>query len=274
MSFLALALALLIDTFTAWRVNVQRDGVFLTELQRLQRGNSRATSSMALVLIPAVLLALLLHVLQPVAYGLLVLPVHVLVLLYSLGRNDPRAALGAFRDAWRRDDPATAARVAERDLGLTADDPDGLLARVQSNLLWEAYQGFFAVVFWYCLLGPAGALAYRLLALSTTHAQTPAAKAQSLRCRYWADWLPVRVMATSFALVGNFVTVSRLMLVEVLNPQVSAAQLIAKAGDAADHGAAHGPAATPLARLDRLWELLVRCTVLWFTLLAVWTVMG
>ena len=42
---------------------------------------------------------------------------------------------------------------------------------VQTRLLWKSYEGFFAVIFWYLLLGPMAALAYRLLALCFEHAQ-------------------------------------------------------------------------------------------------------
>ena len=69
-----------------------------------------------------------------------------------------------FRDAWRRGDEQAALHVAERDLGLEADAEAELLERVRAYELWQAYQGFFAVIFWYALLGPLPALAYRLLA--------------------------------------------------------------------------------------------------------------
>lgn len=104
MSFLVLVLALWVEKFSALRHKVQRDGFFLGELVRLERsGKVHPWWTLAiLVLAPVALLVLLLHVLEPVAYGLLALPVHLLVLIYSLGRGDAKASLGAFRDAWRR----------------------------------------------------------------------------------------------------------------------------------------------------------------------------
>ncbi|MQK16806.1 hypothetical protein, partial [Escherichia coli] len=71
---------------------------------------------------------------------------------------------------WRRGDEQAALHVAERDLGVVADSEAELLERVQDYELWQAYQGFFAVIFWYALLGPLPALAYRLLALTAEHA--------------------------------------------------------------------------------------------------------
>lgn len=275
MSFLVLLLALWVEKFSALRHQVQRDGFFLGELVRLERnGKVHPWWTLAiLVLAPVALLVLLLHVLEPVAYGLLALPVHLLVLIYSLGRGDAKAALGAFRDAWRRGDDQAALHAAERDLGLVADEPHSLLVRVQGNLLWQVYQGFFAVIFWYFVLGPGAALAYRLLALCSEHSKQPALKARAEQLRHIMDWLPVRALALSFALVGNFLAVTRVMLHEVLNWHISAGHLVARVGRIADDIPEEEDSQRGLGRLDSLWELLLRCAVLWYAGFALWTVL-
>lgn len=275
MSFLVLVLALWVEKFSALRHRVQRDGFFLGELVRLERsGKVHPWWTLAiLILAPVAVLALLLHVLEPVAYGLLALPVHLLVLVYSLGRGDVKAALGPFRDAWRRGDDQAALHVAERDLGLAADDAQGLIKRVQGHLLWQAYQSFFAVIFWYFLLGPGAALAYRLLALTVDHSRQPALQTLAGQLRHALDWLPVRVIAVSFALVGNFVAVTRVMLHEVLDWHISAGHLVAKVGRVADDIPEEEDHQRGLERLDSLWELLLRCAVLWYAYFALWTVL-
>lgn len=276
MSFLVLLLALWVEKFSALRHQVQRDGFFIGELVRLERsGKVHPWWTLAiLVLAPVALLVLLLHVLDPVAYGLLALPVHLLVLIYSLGRGDAKASLGPFRDAWRRGDDQAALHVAERDLGLAADDSRSLLVSVQGNLLWQVYQGFFAVIFWYFVLGPGAALAYRLLALCGEHSRQPALKARAEQLRHAMDWLPVRVLALSFALVGNFVAVTRVMLHELLNWHISAAHLVARVGRIADDIPEEEDDQRGLGRLDSLWELLLRCAVLWYAGFALWTVLA
>jgi AmpE protein len=277
MSFLVLLLAVWIEKFSALRHRLQRDGGWIRELNKLESSQRLAKQPWLvltiLVLLPVALLALLLVVLEPVAYGLLALPVHLLVVIYSLGRGDLLGGLGPFRDAWRREDLQAAAHVAKRDLNICADSGEQLLNRVQGHLLWEAYQSFFAVIFWYFLLGPVAALAYRLLALAEEHGKNPALVERAAQLRHAFDWVPVRLLAASFALVGNFVAVGRVMLHELLNWNISAAQLINKVGLVA--GEIPPPVVGPegITTLDSLWELLLRAAVLWYAGFALWTVL-
>ncbi|BBP63234.1 membrane protein [Pseudomonas sp. Cab53] len=278
MSFLVLLLAVWIEKFSALRQRVQRDGGWLQELNKLEARprwvNRPWLVLVVMVLLPVALLALLLWVLEPVAYGLLALPVHLLVVIYSLGRGDLLADLGPFRDAWRREDLQAATHVAKRDLDIEADDGEQLLERVQGHLLWQAYQSFFAVIFWYFLLGPVAALSYRLLALAAEHSHNAGVAERAGQLRHAFDWVPVRLLAASFALVGNFVAVSRVMLHELLNWNISAADLIDKVGLVA--GEIPKPMAGPdgINSLDRLWELLLRAAVLWYAGFALWTVLA
>lgn len=277
MSFLVLLLAVWIEKFSALRHRVQRDSGWLRELAKLEvspRFVNRPWLVLALlILFPVAVLGLLLVVLEPVAYGLLAFPIHLLVVIYSLGRGDLLGGLGPFRDAWRREDLQAAAHVAKRDLDICADSGEQLLERVQGHLLWEAYQSFFAVIFWYFLLGPVAALSYRLLALAAEHGKNPALVERAAQLRHAFDWLPVRLLAASFALVGNFVAVSRVMLHELLNWNISAAYLVEKVGLVAAEIPAPIVGADGVTSLDRLWELLLRAAVLWYACFALWTVL-
>lgn len=74
--------------------------------------------------------------------------------------------------------------------------------------LKRAHQGMFAPVFWFALLGPAGALFYRLAHILQTEWSRPAHSGPfyqfSQRAFYYLDWLPARVTAACFAVVGDF----------------------------------------------------------------------
>jgi AmpE protein len=214
--------------------------------------------------LPLVVLAIVLTIVGSVAYGWLVLPIHLLVLIYSLGRGDVKATLGSFRDACRRGDQEAAVLVAERDLGVQAENEEQLLGGAQTYLLWQVYQGFFAVIFWYFVLGPVAALAYRLLALASDHGKTPALVERATQARHAFDWVPVRLLAASFALVGNFVAVSRVMLSELLNWNISASRLISRVGCVAGEVPAPVVGVEGVNSLDVLWELLIRSAIVWY----------
>ncbi len=277
MSFLVLLLVLWVEKFSAWRSNIQQDGPWLRLLAKVEHKAewaARPWLALALVvLLPLAVLALILIALKPLAYGWLALPVHLLVVIYSLGRGDLQAALGPFRDSWRRGDAEAAYLVARRDLGLEVEEEGALLKSVQGHLVWQAYQSFFAVIFWYALLGPLAALAYRLLALSAEHAEQPALRERAVQVRHGFDWLPVRVLAASFALVGNFAAVTRALLHELLSWDISAAQLVINTGRAASETPEPVIGEVGVSSLDGLWQLLVRAAVLWYALFAVWTLL-
>ena len=77
----------------------------------------------------------------------------------------------------------------------------------------------------------------------------------------------------SFALVGNFVAVSRGLLHDLLNWDIAADQLVATAGQAAGELPESTLGEIGAASLDSLWQLLVRSAMLWYAGLAVWTLL-
>lgn len=275
MNFLVLLLVLWVEKFSSWRSAVQQDGPWLRLLAKVERNKKQLASPwltlVGMLALPLVILALVLAVLSTVAYGWLALPVHLLVVVYSLGRGDLWVALGPFRDSWRRSDSESAYLVARRDLGIDAQAPDALLTDVQQYLVWQAYQSFFAVIFWYALLGPLVALAYRLLALIEEHSQQAALQARASQLRHAFDWLPARLLCVSFGLVGNFVGVSRALLHELLSWDISAARLVTNVARAASEVTAPVLGEAGVNSLDELWQLLVRCAILWYAIFALWT---
>jgi len=274
MTFLVLLLALLVERFSRWRLRLQQDIFWLRLLDRVEldpdlAGDPRR-ALFRLVLLPVLVVGVLLALLSLPLYGWLSLPLHLFVLIYSLGRGDVLTELRPFREAWRRGDSEAACLVAERDLAVEAEESLSLLRRVQGYLLWQAYQSFFAVIFWYALLGPVAALAYRLLALTGEHTTLPVLRERSVRLRHLFDWLPARALALSFALVGNFAAVFRVLLRYLSDREVPAAKLVIEAGRAANEGqeAEVLVGEAGLMTLDELWQLLVRAGMLWYVVLA------
>ncbi|MEE4465384.1 hypothetical protein V2S84_25230, partial [Azotobacter chroococcum] len=93
---------------------------------------------------------------------------------------------------------------------------------------------------------------------------------RSVRLRHLFDWLPARALALSFALVGNFAAVFRVLLRYLSDREVPAAKLVIEAGRAANEGqeAEVLVGEAGLMTLDELWQLLVRAGMLWYVVLA------
>lgn len=75
------------------------------------------------------------------------------------------------------------------------------------TILRRAHHGLFAPIFWFVILGPAGAVLYRLAHLLCLewHPLDDSQFNQFPRKAFaWMDWLPARITAGSFAIVGDF----------------------------------------------------------------------
>ena len=72
--------------------------------------------------------------------------------------------------------------------------------------LRHAHHDLIAPLFWFVLLGPAGALMYRLAYLlkNAWSEQHPDFRRFSQQLFDWLDWLPARFTASCFAVVGDF----------------------------------------------------------------------
>ena len=100
---------------------------------------------------------------------------------------------------------------------------DSLKANTPSNaqqLFAQAYQQVFAMIFWYVLIGPWGVgLYYVLLHLRATLEKDQHENKEILPLLVYGqgvmDWVPVRLLGISFALVGHFSVLFPLWLKEL-----------------------------------------------------------
>jgi AmpE protein len=77
--------------------------------------------------------------------------------------------------------------------------------------IWHiANRRLFGVIFWFMLLGPMGAVMYRINEHLTDRQQWPAVHLGAQYLQEMLDWIPIRLMGLSFALMGNFYKTIRL----------------------------------------------------------------
>lgn len=242
------------------------------------------------VLPPVLLVALVQFGLRTPLAGVLGLLFALLALFWAWGPRDLDADVAAVVDAGDGDARRTAAaRLAPACAGESAEP--GLLVE---GVFAGALRRWFGVLAWFMVLGPAGAVLYRLAALS---AEAEAADALPEGTRAGArelfallNWPVAQAMTFSLALVGNFDTVlgawrerggASLRLDHAFLGAAARASVRSEVAEEAqefiEEGVAPGNAWAKLGELPELRDamsLVWRILLLWLAILALFVVAG
>lgn len=151
--------------------------------------------------LPAALVALLLWLGGAWVWGLAGLVIGLVVLANCLGGTDWRPTLAALaEDSGRGDLQGALHRLDDLAVDTTAgeiQDPAGLRAAARENLALRFLREWFAVLFWFALLGAPGALAYRCLE------RVAATSAGAARLLAWIEWPALRAFGFVVVLSGR-----------------------------------------------------------------------
>ncbi len=131
------------------------------------------------------------------------------------------------------------------------------------SLLWQAQTNMFAVLFWFVLLGPAGAVLYRFSRLLSEHIyaeDAPQIRNAAVVWISYLDWIPVRVLALCFVLAGRFESTFKVWWHQITTgPKGNEAYL-----EACGHAALESGNDTP----QRQWALYQRALIILLIVLA------
>lgn len=223
--------------------------------------------------LPVLACALLQYGLRASWFGLVGFAFAVVVLYYCWGPRDLERDVEAVDKA-----PDSAARLAAAQ-ALRRDGAHSELPYAAENLVAATFDSalvrWFGVLFWFALLGPSGALLYRLAQLL---AAAPAGEDSTLARKFAAllDWLPAHLMALALALASNFDAVftawrdyHRAHAHGYTNLDLGFLDAIGRASVVADVAAdGQADAQSPLVALDDAMVLVRRVLVIWLTLMA------
>ncbi|MCC6869500.1 MAG: CobD/CbiB family protein [Burkholderiales bacterium] len=226
MNLIAILAALGLEQWRAfeWRGAVERAFVrYVRALERKLNGGTRQHGVIAAVaaILPPVLAVEVVYWFAAAAHPLAGLVVNVVVLYFLMGFRRFSHAISAIVAALQAGDLSGARRtLAMWRGGSTSDLGSADIARVAIERgLVDAYRSVFGVLFWFVVLpGPIGAVLYRAAVLLAEEWRgpvpgvepTPLVQARALfgaparTLLAVLDWLPVRVTALSFAVVGDF----------------------------------------------------------------------
>lgn len=252
----------------------------------------RGRWGVAIALLPPLLLVGLLQLaLAESLLGFAGLVFGVAVLFYTWGPRDLDRDVAALLDA---NDPHARREAAARLMpGEEARHDGGALVEA---VFRNALRRWFGVLFWFLLLGPVGALLYRLAALSAEgeHAgRLPGATARGARSLLGIlDWPVAQLVTLALALVGNFDSVLQAWRdhggasFDLRNRFLGTAarasvrsELAEESGDS-ELSDGTGGVALPLAlggglpELRDAMSLVWRCLLVWLAVLALFVIAG
>lgn len=209
MGFIAILVAVLTHRHYGDTPSLQQDNWFRRWCAVIDSRLPGATQARLLVavFVPVLGLMLVVHLIGGWWANVPVFILSLVTLLYSFGRGDADTLADTYCGDIRRADLQAAYHHLE---GQRAEDrqegPENWQQLHQQALRAIAYRYFeryFPTIFWFVILGPPGALMYRLAALYLDSA--PEDEGRSARRLLWLlDWLPLRLTGIVLALVGNF----------------------------------------------------------------------
>lgn len=217
MTFLSLLVALLIEQLRPLRHDNRIYQAFSGYADSIERRFNASQyrhgiAAWMVVVLPAVVLVLAVQILLYRTSPLLVWVWNVAVLYLTMGFRQFSHYFTEIMRALRDDNMAEAREYLGKWRGAPADEfSPGEIARVVIELgLIGSHRHVFGTIVLFAVLGPAGAVLYRLAALlnekwgTRKDAEFGEFGRFAERFFFWLDWLPVRITALSFAVVGNF----------------------------------------------------------------------
>lgn len=168
-----------------------------------------AWGGIALVVLPLVLgFGLIYWISCSWVFGLFGLVLNVFVLLYCLGPDDLYHQLQEYFRAVDAGDK-TAAKAIQKTLieGTVPRATDKAHRALSLSIFKQANERLFAVLFWFIVLGPIGALTYRTLVLFRQYAASNNLEDTLANTRLLTaivDWVPARLTSICYTVMGNF----------------------------------------------------------------------
>jgi len=143
-------------------------------------------------------------------FGLVALVLGVVVLLFAFGPLDVVGLVDDYVDAGASEDRERMGWIHDRLTGTEApEDPHDEARSMVDAVLYQGHDNLFATVFWFCLLGPAGAVLYRMVAEGALRPSPIIVARPPLQRAYryalgLLGWIPARLIAFGYAMTGSF----------------------------------------------------------------------
>lgn len=155
----------------------------------------------SVLLVPLLIAGFIQSLLADVWLGLFELVFGIAVLLYCLRFQALDRMVDEYCDAKEADDEVRAQSVAAKIISQPSSSDD-----VMNAVLIQSNDRLFSVLFWFFLLGPLGALLYRLSFWLSYESSTQEEYFVSSAHRLSGilEWIPARLLVVGYAVTGSF----------------------------------------------------------------------
>lgn len=155
-----------------------------------------------LILPIVIVVAAISYLLYDHFYNLFYFIFNIFILFLCLDARNMHRQLSPYFVAHENNDHQSIYHYATEFMGCSpSEDRVNLIREVTRTIFVKAELYVFSVLFWYILLGPTGAVLYALLRYLANSAVYKAASEYLLALM---DYIPVRLTALAYALVGHF----------------------------------------------------------------------
>lgn len=207
MTFIITLIALLLERFFHW--HHMRHWRWFLNYERILSGKLSslppALVLVAIVLPPVLAVGLVQYLVAGWWWGIFEFILGVVVLLYCLGPDNLWVQVYGSMNDLGKEDPAAIGRI-QSTFGVAAtDNSTSFHQAFVRGIFLASHQRMFAVIFWFVLLGPVGAVLYRVI--ESVYTQKLSGGNLAGQLKEWLDWLPVRAETLLFALGGHFTAV-------------------------------------------------------------------
>jgi AmpE protein len=209
MTFIIILISLLMERFFHWR-HLRHWRWFKNYERWLTARIGNWSTGLIFVfnlLPPLLVVGLLSYVFKNSLFGIPQFIFGVVIILYCLGPENLWLQTYRCIADLHKEDPQIAVSEVQASFGIAAPEHTQEFHKKFVHAIFvAAHQRIFAIVFWFAILGPVGAVLYRMLdayrAQSTSNLQSMAAS-----CCAGMDWISIRLFTFLFALGGHFTKV-------------------------------------------------------------------
>lgn len=212
-----------------WRADTYLNRYFdLIQNKHWLTETSNSWTLFAVVFLPSLLLY---AILQRIDNDLVLLFLNTGILMICIGCPALREAYKCFLQAANRGDLQACSMYSDQ-LGHSEDG----IRTFGQTLVWLNYQHYAAIVIWFVVFGPAGAVFYTLARGMNERLEEQQHPGRNISSGAMTilDWLPVRITALGFLMVGHFSRALPVWMGYLPDPSTPAKTVLADVSRAAE----------------------------------------